>query len=238
VQNNANSIQAEIMQALFKATGKSLPIVGAGRTDSGVHAKGQIAHARLYEPLNVATDKIAKAINFYLPSDIKIQNAAIIPLNFHAVKDAVRREYNYYLHCGNHPLLGHFSTQMKFPFKEELLNKSAEIFLGEHDFTTFSKNNPETERYVCKVETCKWLKENEIQWKLIIIADRFVYGMVRALVGAMIDSARGKRSINDLKLSLSKKDRNLSSSLASPQGLVLNRVEYKFELFPSDRKTQ
>jgi tRNA pseudouridine38-40 synthase len=106
------------------------------------------------------------------------------------------------------------------------LQKTGSIFIGKHDFTTFSKLNEETNSYVCDVHECKWDKVSPIEWKLKIKADRFVYGMVRSIVGAMIDIARGKRELDEISSALKSCDRSLSSPLAPAHGLILEKIYY------------
>lgn len=225
-QNNAHSVQSALQNASTEIFGKKFSIIGSGRTDAAVHARGQIAHSVLKDNIKLSQKQIPKAFNHYLNEDIKVINAKLLDKPFHAVRDAIQREYSYSIHFINSPLNRHFSTFLKFPYNKELLIKSAAVFIGEHDFTSFSKNNKDTESYICDVRKCYWEETGFEQYRLTIAANRFVYGMVRALTGAMLDIARGKRTIDEVTSALSKKDRSLSSPHAPAKGLVLERVNY------------
>ncbi|MCX7736610.1 MAG: tRNA pseudouridine(38-40) synthase TruA [Candidatus Kapabacteria bacterium] len=234
-QKNALSVQETIEQALKSLTGMTLSVIGAGRTDAGVHASGQVAHSRLPEKINIREEKLSKAINYYLPEDIRIIQSRIIDYPFHSTKDAIAREYNYFIHLVDRPLLRHFSTLIKTKIDVSLLIESAKIFLGKKDFTTFSKLNKETKDYVCDVQVCEWSEINEKQYKLTIRADRFVYGMVRGIVGAMIEIARGKIDFVGVRSALEKKDRNYTSPMAPANGLILTNVYYPKDTDPFQR---
>jgi len=231
-QKNALSIQETIEKALKSLTGLNLSIIGAGRTDAGVHASGQVAHSRLPEMLKIPQKKLSKAINSFLPDDIRIVDSRIIDFQFHSTKDAIAREYNYFIHLIDRPLLRHFSSLIKSNIDISLLFESAKIFKGKKDFTTFSKLNKETKDYICNVKICKWSEIDEKQYKLTIRADRFVYGMVRGIVGAMIEIARGKIEITDIEKALEKKDRSFNCPMAPAKGLILTKVLYPEKINP------
>jgi tRNA pseudouridine38-40 synthase len=231
-QKNSGSVQKEIETSLQKLTQKDLTVTGAGRTDAGVHARCQVAHSRLDFELAIPESKLVKAINFYLPIDIRIKEARLIDYKFHSTRDALSREYVYSVHNVESPILRHFSAYIKYKLNEELLFESAGIFTGIHDFTTYSKLNRETKEYICNVVVSKWKKTGDDQWLYTIRADRFVYGMVRAIVGAMLDTARGKRTVDNLRKSLDLKERKLASPLAPAKGLILNDVTYPDSINP------
>ncbi len=228
-QPNAPTVQGEIEKALKKICSYNLSVVAAGRTDAGVHARGMTAHAYLSRGFPVKKEKIHIAVNSYLPRDIRILSAGIIDFKFNARFDASAREYSYYIYKKDDVFLRRYAWQIKFPFSPKKLSEAAEVFLGKHDFTAFSKHNPETKSYLCSVDICEWIKEEKL-WKLKIRADRFVYGMVRSLTGAMIEAARGKITTDDLKIFLAEKDRNNAPGLAPPHGLFFEKAYYPFNI--------
>jgi len=234
IQPNARTIQDEIQKAFLSLTGEEINLIGAGRTDAGVHARGMVAHTALKNELKIPSKKIVKAINGHLPDDIRITDASLTDKKFNARFDAIAREYSYSIHTKESPFLNRFSTFIRYKLDIDKLFASAELFHGKHDFTTFSKLNEDTKNYVCDVEKCEWSGVSECQYILQIKADRFVYGMVRSIVGAMLDVAHGKRSIKDVKNALSQKNRELISPIAPPQGLVLEKVFYYEGLFSSE----
>jgi tRNA pseudouridine38-40 synthase len=127
--------------------------------------------------------------------------------------------------------LQRFSCFWKYPLDPDKLHQISVIFRGVHDFTTFSKHNAEISNYVCNIEICEWEHISDSHLILHIKANRFVYGMVRALVGVMLDFARGSRTKEEIMQSLKSMDRTHSSPLAPARGLVLERVFYPFDLF-------
>lgn len=229
IQPNARTVQEDIEKALLKLTGKRYGLSGSGRTDAGVHAAGQCAHAGIDYDFTIPENKVALALNSNLKKDIRIKNAKIINRQFHARFDAVAREYSYSIATRESVFTRFFSTYYRYIFDPDLLNQAAGIFTGEHDFTTFSKLNESTKSYVCNVEKCKWSRVDEYTYRLKIKADRFVYGMVRALTGVMLEAASGKISINEIEKALKEKDRKYSVALAPPQGLILEKVYYTRE---------
>lgn len=230
-QKNALAVQEVVEKALSAAFNRPLTCIGAGRTDSGVHARGQVAHSILREKSNIPDEKIVVAINSNLPEDICIKRAKLIDYKFHATSDAIAREYSYSIHTRRSVFLRHYSNYYKYNIDLDKLHNIAHIFEGEHNFTTFSKLNTETKSYTCNIEFCRWEKIDEWHRVMHIKADRFVYGMVRALVGVMVEYARSKRTKEEIIDSLNKTDRSKSSPLVTPEGLVLEKVYYPVSPF-------
>lgn len=225
-QKNARTIQETLQKSVHKITGLHLPVVGSGRTDSGVHARGQIAHIIFRNSINIPEHKINIAFNTRLPKDIRVTGSQIMHHAIHARYDACAREYSYLISKSDTVFDRHFRWFMPFPFDISLLIESAHIFLGSHDFTTFSKRNDDTLNYACNIEFCHWEQINPETVRLHIKADRFVYGMVRAVVGVMLEIARKKRTIEEVRNSLAACDRALCSQLAAPEGLTLEKIYY------------
>jgi tRNA pseudouridine38-40 synthase len=226
IQPNARTVQETIEQSLNKLTEQKYNIIGAGRTDAGVHARGQVAHALIDNKFSIPDTKIAIALNSRLPKDIRIRAARIIDRDFHARFDAIAREYSYTISLRESVFTRHFTTYFRYPLDFHKLNETAECFIGKHDFTTFSKLNDSTRSYVCDIEKCFWQEIDGLSYRLSIKADRFVYGMVRCLTGAMLEYAGGRMTLNEIKVALSKRDRSLCPALAAPQGLILEKVYY------------
>jgi tRNA pseudouridine38-40 synthase len=231
IQPNARTVQESIEHALQKLTGESLRIIGAGRTDAGVHARGQVAHTIIGEEFTIPLNKIAIAINSVLPKDIRIVKSNLFKKKFHARFDAIAREYSYTLSTKESVFTRHFTTYFKYSIDFQKLCQVSEVFVGQHDFTTFSKINSSTQSYICIVEKCFWEELDKSRYRLHIKADRFVYGMVRALTGAMLEFACNRIRIDDIRSALTAKDRSLCPALAEPQGLVLEKVYYPKEYY-------
>lgn len=228
-QLNASSIQGELEKAWRNLTRLDTRIVGAGRTDAGVHSRGQIAHVKLPDDFRIPDHKIALAMNSRLPKSIRITATQITDQDIQARFDAISREYSYTISTDQSVFNRHFAWHVNYKFDHELLAQAATAFLGKHNFTTFSKNNVDTKSYLCDLQICSWT-EIDNGLRLRIQADRFVYGMVRALVGTMMDVATHKRTISNIIESLHLADRSLGSTLAPPQGLVLEKIGYQSEL--------
>lgn len=230
-QPNAPTIQAALEYAVRMIYGVNIPVVGSGRTDAGVHARGQVVHVDLPNGAHqLHESKITSALNSKLPPDIRIRKGRILETPFHARYDAIRREYRYYISKEKSVFSRRFSWAPSLPFDSSLLHEAAEVFKGCFDFTTFSKLNESTTSYVCNVLECS-VHDTPEQIEIVIAADRFVYGMCRSIVGAMMSVARGRRSTYDISCALEAQDRSLQEVLAPAKGLVLTRVTYPFDLF-------
>jgi tRNA pseudouridine38-40 synthase len=231
-QKNAVSVQQKLEESVAAILGTDLPVVGGGRTDTGVHARGQVAHIRLDKTCTIPEENLKRAINSKLPLDIRISGLTILESKFHARFDAIAREYSYTIALNKTVFNRLYAYHPGYKYNNELLIDSASVFVGEHDFSTFSKNNPDTKSYICNVKICRWTKSGDYL-RLKIKADRFVYGMVRSLTGAMLDIARGKRTTGEVEVALNKADRRLISPIAPPNGLVLEKIYYpaKYKIF-------
>jgi len=230
-QLNGKSIQGTLEEALCSIISLPLSIIGSGRTDAGVHAKAQIAHTTLdLSDITIPIDKLQKALNSKLPKDIRINGLCTTISDFHCTKHAVYREYSYTISTKESVFDKDFTTYIKYPLNVDKLFEIGNIFLGTHDFTSFSKNNPSTNSYVCDVSLCEWKSmKNTNYYRLSIGANRFVYAMVRSLTGTMIDYARGIISKEDILFKLENPSRNPSikrSAIAPASGLVLEKIIY------------
>lgn len=225
-QKNSNSIQETIEKAIESVSGIKVNVIGAGRTDAGVHALGQVAHSRIDERFTIPERKIPSAINSALPSDIRILEAKIFEIPFHATKDAIAREYQYLITTDNSVFLRNYALYVPFEIDIDLLNNASKVFLGEFDFRAFAKKNPSTKNYVCNIEKSEWAKISDNLFAYNIKANRFVYGLVRSLVGVMLDVARGRRKVEDIQTALEKKEKNFPSPIAKAKGLYFVKAYY------------
>jgi tRNA pseudouridine38-40 synthase len=230
-QPNGRTVEEVLTAAVERLYGERTTIVAAGRTDAGVHARCMVVHARLERADRIPLDRIQRAFNGVLPDDVRVVGVHLRQdCTFHARYDALRRTYSYTISRCDDPLLRRYTWHQRAPFREDVLQQCAGVFLGTHDFTTFSKLNPEQRSYICTVEQCTWHDLGGGRFRLVITANRFVYGMVRALVGAMLDCARGKRTLDEIADALRLCDRRHASPLAPPHGLVFESVEYPARL--------
>jgi tRNA pseudouridine38-40 synthase len=226
-QLNGRAVQDEVEKALRQITGEDLRIAGAGRTDSGVHARGQVASVRTDSTLTA--EKMCAALNGLLPRDICVHTVEMVHESFHARFDAVQREYSYTLRVIPTAIERRTAWHVKHHLSVELLHVSAAQAMGAHDFTSFCKHEAEVENRMCTVVRSTW---DEIPGGMVyhVAADRFVHGMVRSLVGTMVDIARGYLLPDAFGVILEKRDRRAGGAAAPAHGLVLEKVTYPVDL--------
>lgn len=222
-QLNGKSIQGEIEKALQTILGQDVALIGAGRTDSGVHARGQVANFKTDAALGFK--KIRSGLNGLLPEDIVVHSVEEVDENFNARFSAKGREYSYLITQVPTALLRNYSWYVKYPLKENLMNEAAGILEGVHDFTSFARANSDVDHHRCSVILSSWSTENSTL-RYTIRADRFLHGMVRALVGTMVDIGRGYTKLEDLNQILESKDRKTAGRAAPACGLILEKVIY------------
>ena len=233
-QPNETSIQQTIEQAIAIAFDVDVPIVGSGRTDAGVHARGQVAHVHLPPHANdIPLPKIAIALNTRLPPDIRVRSTSHVDAMFHARFTATSREYIYDISKHDSVFRRAFSWTPELPYDPVRLAETLTLFEGQHDFTAISKNNPDTKSYVCTVECCQ-LEEHFDRFVIRIRADRFVYGMCRSIVGSAMTVARGKIDLEGARSILASGTRSSQITLAPSHGLILNRVRYANGIFDNE----
>ncbi|MCX6146608.1 MAG: tRNA pseudouridine(38-40) synthase TruA [Candidatus Kapabacteria bacterium] len=230
-QLNQKSIQEKLEKALFKLFNEELIAIGSGRTDTGVHAAGQVVSIKFENGVKYDLDIVKKALNRYLPATIKIINIAKTNKDFNARFDAVSREYLYNLNIKSDVFKQNFSAHIRYNMDIGKLKECAEFFIGKNDFTSISKFNKDTKNYNCDVLLSEWTQIDEFNFQYKVRANRFVYGMVRSIVGIMIDYARNKKTKEDIEKAFALQDRNLKSPLAPANGLILNKIYYVNNLF-------
>lgn len=222
-QPNGRSVQEEITKVLEQVLQEAVSLIGAGRTDSGVHARGMAAGFTTNSAMHAG--EIMSSLNGILPEDIYICSVEEVDEKFHARYDAKDRMYRYYITL--HPMaIGRFyAWYVKYPLRVSALNEVAASILGEHDFTSFSKYDEAAKHYRCNVLESFWT-ETPTTLTYQIRANRFAYGMVRGLVGTMVDVARGYTPVAEFTEILKSCDRRRAGMAAPPHGLFLEEVRY------------
>ncbi|MFI5252437.1 MAG: tRNA pseudouridine(38-40) synthase TruA [Bacteroidota bacterium] len=222
-QENGRSIQGEIENVLQNVLQEKVNVIGAGRTDAGVHARGQVANFRTETALG--TEKIYTALNGLLPQEIVIHSVSEASLEFHARYKAKSRRYSYLITSTPTALGRLYSWNLRYKLDLEVMSAAAEKVLEKHDFQSFSKAGSVVDNYFCAVYESIWsVVNNSLQYQ--ITADRFLHGMVRALVGTMVDVGRGYISLDDFCHILELKQRQAAGMAAPARGLVLEEVVY------------
>jgi tRNA pseudouridine38-40 synthase len=222
-QENGISIQGEIERAFKEMLQEDIDVVGAGRTDAGVHARGQTAHLKTGSKLPTA--QIMSGLNALLPDDIIVLDISEADSDFHARYSAISRQYSYQIIQIPTALMRNYSWYVKYPLDTDLLRLSAEKITGEHDFKSFCKSGSDVDNFLCNV-TESWWNIDQPYLRYTISANRFLRGMVRAVVGTMVDVARGYTPIDDFGNILNKKNRCEAGASAPAKGLTLERVLY------------
>ncbi|CAH0995327.1 tRNA pseudouridine synthase A [Emticicia aquatica] len=225
IQPNAISVQESIEKALSTVLKQKIEIVGSSRTDTGVHASQQFAHFDVEEKI-IDIDKIAHSINGILSKDIAIKKILAVPNDFHSRFDACHRRYLYRIHQEKNPFWYEMSYFCKTKLDISLMNKAGEIMLKYIDYQCFSKVKTDVQTFNCKIEFAYW--EQQEQFLLFHIkADRFLRGMVRAIVGTMIEVGAGKLTLTDFEQIILSKNRNNAGRAVPSEGLTLVEVGYK-----------
>jgi tRNA pseudouridine38-40 synthase len=222
-QPNQKTIQGELEAAIKKLTGKKVTLYGAGRTDAGVHARGQIANFAIAHTLPVP--KYRDGLNFHLPEDIVIREAVAVPAEFHARYDAIFRRYEYII--GRRRSALHSGRRWEFEADLDigLLNAAADYIMGDRDFTTCCVVSSQKENNRCTVFVSRWVQRGDAL-RYEIAADRFVHNMIRSLVGLMVDVGRRATTMRTFKGILHSGDHTAIRRVAPARGLCLVAVEY------------
>ena len=225
VQKNGRTVQGEIQDALQKIfKNQRINLVGSGRTDSGVHGLGQIANIKLDTDMSI--ESLLNAINGNLKdNDISIKNIKEVSDDFHSRFSALKREYVYKISTNYSPINRDYYWYIKETIDIEKLHNSAELILGEHDFTQLSKKNDDIDNKSCNVYLSNWdIYEDKIYYN--IIANRFLHHMVRYLVGIMIEVSKDNSfTIDEFKLMLQGKESGRIYRAPS-KGLYLKKIYY------------
>jgi tRNA pseudouridine38-40 synthase len=222
-QASGRSVQEEITKVLEQILQEPIILIGSGRTDSGVHARGQVANFKTNSSLGVGS--ILSGLNGILPDDVYCFSAEEVPEKFNARYDARERMYRY--HIGTRPTaIGRqYQWYVKYDLNVVAMNTVAASIVGDFDFQSFCKYEADVNHYRCTVKTSRWLEERGM---LIyeIRANRFLHGMVRALVGTMIDVGRGYTPRVEFRDIMEAHDRRKAGMAAPPHGLFLEEVVY------------
>jgi len=221
VQPDVRTVQGEIMRALGEL-GSGVTVTGAGRTDAGVHAAGQVANARLETRLDAPT--VARAINAKLPHDVRVRGIEEVPLSFNARFDARSKTYRYIVTRRPTPLWRRNFHYYGGELDIQAMRWAARELVGEHDFSSFSSSADSSGTKVCRVMTTE-LVEAPPLLSFDITADHFLHTMVRSIAGTLIEIGAGKP--RDIKHIIEQRDRRAAGPTLPPNGLYLVEVRYE-----------
>ena len=223
-QATGRSVQAEIESVLRTVTDEYVVITGAGRTDAGVHARGQVANFKIES--TIATTDLRRALNGLLPADIVIHAVEEVDDHFSARYSARERTYRYFISSRLTAIERRFCWQLFYPLDMERLQEASGIIARTTDFQSFCRAKSGVDNYLCTINEAKWELLPSGVLVFVIKANRFLYGMVRALVGTMVDVGRGYLSVQEFKEIIEAKDRREAGMAAPPHGLFLEEVLY------------
>ena len=224
IQPHSVSVQEEIQKALSTLLRRPMEVVGAGRTDTGVHARKMFAH--FDSEYELECPQLVYKLNKLLPRDIAVQHVEQVSDDMHARFSAKSRTYHYYVHLGKNPFLRSYSWQLYGNPDFELMNKAAVVLMEYMDFTSFSKVNTDTKTNDCTITEAHWDRVGEGQWRFTITANRFLRNMVRAIVGTLMEVGRGRMTIEQLRQVIEAKDRCRAGDSVPGNALFLVDVKY------------
>jgi len=223
-QPNVRTVQGDIENELLKLfQGQRITLIGSGRTDSGVHAYGQVANIILNTDWN--KNNIKNALNSNLKNDIYIKDIVEIHNKFHARFFAIERTYKYYITNEFDPVQRNFIWYFKHEINYNIILECASLILKNKNFESFCKANSETENKKCEIIESFWKKDG-LFYTYTIKANRFLHHMVRFLVGTMIEVARGKIPLHEFEKMLLNQETEFKIYCAPAMGLFLQNVEY------------
>ena len=239
IQQNAPSVQAQVTRALSLLLRESISVVGAGRTDSGVHALNYVAHFDAKSDITKNATEWCYKLNAILPSDISVSAVTPVPEGAHARFDALSRTYLYCIHGYKNPFIEPFSTFCPLALDIDEMNSAASLLLGTHDFSSFSKLHGGSKTNICTVHQAFWSKQESCVHNMAteghlvftISANRFLRNMVRAIVGTLIEAGRGKIPPKEICRILEKKERNAAGASVPAQGLYLYKIAYPYTVY-------
>ena len=224
IQPNSDSVQQRLQEALSTLLRQPVEVVGAGRTDTGVHARMMVAHFDWEELID--GKQLAYKLNKFLPQDIAVQEVRLVDEEKHARFSATSRTYHYFIHMRKDPFQQAYSWQVPFKLDFEKMNEAAKVLLEYRDFTSFSKVNTDTKTNLCNVKEAFWEEIAPDRWRFTITANRFLRNMVRAIVGTLVEVGRGRLRLEDVRRIIEAKDRCSAGESVPAKGLFLVDIKY------------
>jgi tRNA pseudouridine38-40 synthase len=226
LQPETRTVQGDLEEALADLTGVRTRLTGAGRTDAGVHALGQVASVAT--SLDLPAERIRHALNARLERDVRVVDVVDVPESFHARFDAVSRSYFYLIGSAESAVWRRNRWFVSASLDHAAMRGSLAVLEGEHDFSSFCLVGSEPDHHRCRVTGISLECEVGFGGMVIvrITANRFLRGMVRSVVGTLVDVGRGKTSPSEFERILAARDRGAAGPTAPPHGLYLNEVRY------------
>ena len=223
IQPNGVSVQEKLQEALSTLLREEISVTGAGRTDTGVHARMMVAH---FDAGELDCEQLAYKLNRLLPQDIAVQKVERVSDEMHARFSAKSRMYRYYIHTSKDPFLRAYSCEIHYPLDFARMNEAARLLLAYEDFGAFCKSGADVKTTLCEVTHAEWVQTSDTSWYFEIRANRFLRNMVRAVVGTLIDVGRGRLSLEDFKKVIEGKKRTEAGESMPGHALFLEDIVY------------
>lgn len=234
IQKNSITVQQRLEEACLKIFGVKTSVTASGRTDSGVHAAGQVCHFDAQTA--IPAEKLAEVLNLNLPPDISVLKSAAAPDGFDANRSAKKKTYVYKFYCSERrmPLKDRYSVWVKIPLDFAKLMRVAKLFEGQHDFKAYCKSGSAVKTTVREIYSLNVKYKSRNCWtdfEISVCGNGFLYNMVRTVVGTMIDYAAGSVTEEEIIRSLNAGDREAAGKTMPAKGLTLENVDYGVPLF-------
>ena len=223
-QPNGISVQEVVSKALSTLLRAETAVVGAGRTDAGVHARMMVAHFDCTEAVDC--QDLAYRLNRLLPQDISVSEVRAVSDDCHARFSAVSRTYRYYVHTRKDPFVRSSSCLVLYPLNFSLMNEAASLLLDCEDFAAFCKSHNDAKTTLCHVTAATWRCMDDSHWYFEISANRFLRNMVRAVVGTLIEVGRGRMTIDEFREVMAGGNRCDAGESMPAHALFLEKIEY------------
>ena len=225
IQSGRKTIQGTLTEAIGKVLNEEITLHGAGRTDAGVHAQGQVANFKTSNSL--AINKFRHAINSFLPEDISVHKAEDANPDFHSQFDATSKTYQYTIvnSYTMRPIMRRYAYLVRTPMNLELMNEAAKYFVGKKDFRAFGTESGRRKSTVRTIYFLDVTKDDNI-FKITINADGFLYNMVRCIAGSLVRIGRKKAPLQTAERALTERERKSAGPILPPHGLCLMQVFY------------
>lgn len=224
IQPNGDSVQEELQKALSTILRETIEVVGAGRTDAGVHARRMTAHFETEADFDCA--QLAYKLNRLVPRDIAVYDVYPVDADMHARFSATLRTYHYYIHTRKNPFLRHYSCELHYQLDFDLMNQAAARLLAVDDFGAFCKAHADVKTTLCNVTEAVWVRDSDDAWHFRISANRFLRNMVRAVVGTLIEVGRHRMTLQQFDDVVASGSRSNAGESMPGNALFLEDVKY------------
>lgn len=223
--NTKDTIQGKLEKVLEKLEGREVEVIGAGRTDAGVHALGQVANVKLESKINGET--LLQYLNQYLPEDIAVLSVKEVPMRFHSRLNTTEKTYLYRIYRSEipNPFIRKYTVTITEELDIEKMRMAAELLIGEHDFKSFcslKKSKKSTIRTLYSIT----IEEIEEEIRISVRGNGFLYHMVRIIIGTLLEVGTGKKKPEEIEQILEKRERQAAGKTAPAHGLFLKEVKY------------